>query len=157
MSAHYPIPWMWVLSCKYVFHLSVFLFGFAYWLTGVLFQEPFMLWVCLLTLLIALFLFFCLVKVFDLMLPGLSFLFSFMASEFYFSFIYLPILATWHLVLRPGILVPWPGMEPVPHAVEARSLNHWTAREVLCFTLKSLLQSKKIKTKLPPMCLLVFL
>lgn len=64
-----------------------------------LFQEPFMLLVCLLTLLIALFLFFCLVKVFDLMLPGLSFLFSFMASEFYFIFIYLSILATWHLVL----------------------------------------------------------
>ena len=29
-----------------------------------------------------------------------------------------------------GILVPWPGMEPVPPAVEARSPNHWTIREV---------------------------
>ena len=29
-----------------------------------------------------------------------------------------------------GILVPQPGIEPVPPAVEARSLNHWTAREV---------------------------
>ena len=31
-----------------------------------------------------------------------------------------------------GILsvVPRPGIEPVPPAVEARSLNHWTAREV---------------------------
>ena len=29
-----------------------------------------------------------------------------------------------------GILVPSPGMEPMPPAVEARSLNHWTAREV---------------------------
>ena len=29
------------------------------------------------------------------------------------------------------ILVPQPGMEPVPPAVEARSLNHWTARDVL--------------------------
>ena len=28
------------------------------------------------------------------------------------------------------ILVPWPGIEPVPPAVEAQSLNHWTAREV---------------------------
>ena len=27
-------------------------------------------------------------------------------------------------------LVPQPGIEPVPPAVEARSLNHWTAREV---------------------------
>ena len=29
-----------------------------------------------------------------------------------------------------GILVPQPGVELVPPAVEARSLNHWTAREV---------------------------
>ena len=29
-----------------------------------------------------------------------------------------------------GILVPRPGIEPVPPAVEARSLNHWTTREV---------------------------
>ena len=28
------------------------------------------------------------------------------------------------------ILVPWPGMEPAPSALEAWSLNHWTAREV---------------------------
>ena len=27
-----------------------------------------------------------------------------------------------------GILVPWPEMEPMPPAVEARSLNHWTSR-----------------------------
>ena len=29
-----------------------------------------------------------------------------------------------------GILVPWPGIEPAPPAVEAWSLNYWTAREV---------------------------
>ena len=29
-----------------------------------------------------------------------------------------------------GILVPWPGIEPVPPAVEALSLNHWTTREI---------------------------
>ena len=29
-----------------------------------------------------------------------------------------------------GILVPRPGIEPRPPAVEAWSLNHWTAREV---------------------------
>ena len=28
------------------------------------------------------------------------------------------------------ILVPWPGTEPMPSAVEARSLNHWTTMEV---------------------------
>ena len=29
-----------------------------------------------------------------------------------------------------GILIPQPGIEPMPAAVEAWSLNHWTAREV---------------------------
>ena len=29
-----------------------------------------------------------------------------------------------------GILVPRPGIEPTPPAVEAWNLNHWTAREV---------------------------
>ena len=29
-----------------------------------------------------------------------------------------------------GILVPWPGIEPAPPALEAQSLNHWTAGEV---------------------------
>ena len=30
-----------------------------------------------------------------------------------------------------GTLVPRPGIEPVPPALEARSLNLWTARDVL--------------------------
>ena len=29
-----------------------------------------------------------------------------------------------------GILVSWPGTEPVPCTLEAQSLNHWTTREV---------------------------
>ena len=29
------------------------------------------------------------------------------------------------------ILVPQLGIKPVPHAVEAQSLNHWTTREPL--------------------------
>ena len=28
-----------------------------------------------------------------------------------------------------GILVPWPGMQPMPPAVEVWSPNHWTTRE----------------------------
>ena len=32
-----------------------------------------------------------------------------------------------HIVCR--ILVPWPGIELVPPAVEAQSPNHWTTRE----------------------------
>ena len=34
-----------------------------------------------------------------------------------------------HCVAR-RILVPWPGIKPVPPAVEVQSLNHWTTREV---------------------------
>ena len=34
-----------------------------------------------------------------------------------------------HLVAC-GILVPPPGIEPVPPRVEAQSPNHWTTREV---------------------------
>ena len=29
-----------------------------------------------------------------------------------------------------SFIVPWPGIEPSTLAVEAQSLNHWTAREV---------------------------
>ena len=28
------------------------------------------------------------------------------------------------------VLVPWPGIKPLPPALRAQSLNHWTAREV---------------------------
>ena len=52
--------------------------------------------------------------------------------------------------LRPrhvayGILVPRPGIEPMPPALGAWSLNHWTAREVpvrLFLTEQKLLESK---------------
>ena len=30
-----------------------------------------------------------------------------------------------------GILVPQPGIKPVPTALEARNLNHWTTRKSL--------------------------
>ena len=36
----------------------------------------------------------------------------------------------WSCFTACGISVPWPGIEPVPPAVEAQSLNHWTTREV---------------------------
>ena len=32
-----------------------------------------------------------------------------------------------------GILAPWPGIEPMPSALAAWSLNHWTSREVPLF------------------------
>ena len=33
-----------------------------------------------------------------------------------------------------GILVPCPGIEPAPPAMEAWSLNHWTTMQVSLFT-----------------------
>ena len=41
-----------------------------------------------------------------------------------------------------GILAPWPGFEPIPFAVKAQSLNHWTTREVLSFFKKKNKQTK---------------
>ena len=38
-----------------------------------------------------------------------------------------------------GILVPQPGVEPGPLAVEAQSTNHWIAREVPVTSLQSTL------------------
>ena len=40
------------------------------------------------------------------------------------SFIYF-----WPHLAECEILVLWPGLEPVPPAVEVQSLNHWTARD----------------------------
>ena len=36
----------------------------------------------------------------------------------------------WPHCAARGILVPWPGIEPMAPAVEAWSLNHWITREV---------------------------
>ena len=50
------------------------------------------------------------------------FLFIFKKISFYFTL--------WPRHAACGILVPRLGIEAVPPAVEAQSLNHWTAREV---------------------------
>ena len=47
---------------------------------------------------------------------------------FYLLFIFL-----WLRGAAYGILVPQPGVEPVPHAVEAQSPEHWTAEAFLLF------------------------
>jgi len=43
--------------------------------------------------------------------------------------IHLLLLLFWPWHGACEILVPWPRIEPMPPAVEARSLNHWTSRE----------------------------
>ena len=50
----------------------------------------------------------------------------------YLLFIYLKKIFD-HTVRHGGSLVPRPGLKPVPTAVEAHSLNRWTAREVPIF------------------------
>ena len=37
----------------------------------------------------------------------------------------------WLCRVARGILVPRPGIEPTPPAMQVQSLNHWTSREVL--------------------------
>ena len=44
------------------------------------------------------------------------------------------IFTFWQQRIARGILVPQPGIKPVPHALDVWSFNHWTARgsRVLC-------------------------
>ena len=50
-----------------------------------------------------------------------------------YTYTFLHIYFFFFLATLCGILVPQPGIEPVPPAVEAWSLNHWTTREVLVY------------------------
>ena len=45
---------------------------------------------------------------------------------YFYSFIYI----FWLRCAACGNLVPGPGIEPMPRALEAQNLNHWTTREV---------------------------
>ena len=40
------------------------------------------------------------------------------------------LFSFWPYGMGCGILVSWPGVEPVPPALEVQILNHWTASEV---------------------------
>ena len=44
--------------------------------------------------------------------------------------VFLQLWGFGHPVQRAGMLVPQPGIKPVPSALGARSLKHWTTREV---------------------------
>ena len=60
-------------------------------------------------------------------LPLSSHLLSSNSSSFF-------VLISWPHCTACGILVPWPGIKPWHPALEAWSLNHWTARGVLHFS-----------------------
>ena len=59
----------------------------------------------------------------------LSFIF-FKHDFFFFLFLFFG-----HTEQHVGILVSWLGIKPAPPTVEAQSLNHWTAREILAQSL----------------------
>ena len=46
----------------------------------------------------------------------------------------IPRYFIWLYEMACEILLPQPGIEPVPPAGEVRSLNHWTTREVLAYS-----------------------
>ena len=56
---------------------------------------------------------------------------------------YLFHLFFWSCRVACGILVPQPGIKPVPPALEAQSVNHWTTRgvPVVCFKYSSVYTS----------------
>ena len=44
---------------------------------------------------------------------------------------YLINLVLWLRLVACGVLVPEPGVKPLPSVLEAQNLNHWTTWEVL--------------------------
>ena len=70
---------------------------------------------------------------------------AFMSILFIYLFIYF-----WPCRATCGILVPQPGIEPVPHAVEAQSPNFWTARE---FPFHALYKKNLLSLKYKEICL----
>ena len=67
---------------------------------------------------------------------GVLITFSYHRILFLKIFIYLAVLSlscSIYRIFSCGMwdLVPWPGIEPGPPALGARSLSHWTTREVL--------------------------
>ena len=69
------------------------------------------------------------------------FLFSFPFSPSSYFLFFFCTFRFWPCRDACGILVPRPGMEPAPPAVEARGLNHWTTREVPPSSLSAVLRT----------------
>ena len=67
-------------------------------------------------------------------------------SRFLFIYIYISFIF-WPPCAMCGILVPKPGNKPVPSAVEAWSLNQWTAREVPRPPFKTIQQDKENRSE----------
>ena len=64
-------------------------------------------------------------------MPGIHFiLFYFIFILFYYFILFYFILCFRPRHMACGILVPRPGIKPVPPALGAWSHNHWTTRDV---------------------------
>ena len=63
---------------------------------------------------------------------SLSLIIAFLVNKVFWFFVLFCFVfwGGYFLTVPHGILVPWLGIEPVSHVVEAQSLNHWTTREV---------------------------
>ena len=55
---------------------------------------------------------------------------SLLCHNFIYLLLFFTFLKFWLHCVACEVLVPWPGIKPVFPALEAQSLNHWTAREV---------------------------
>ena len=66
---------------------------------------------------------------------------------------YLFYLFFWSCRVACGILVPQPGIKPVPPALEAQSVNHWTTKGVLviCFKYAAATAAKSLQL-CPTLC-----
>ena len=68
-----------------------------------------------------------------------------------FQFFFFFFFFFWLHNMACGIIVPWPGIEPVQPAVEAQSPNHWTTREfppIFQFLIRILLRQYQWKWKI---------
>ena len=61
--------------------------------------------------------------------------FSFSLFKFYFFYQFFSwiIFIFWLCRAACGILIPWPGIEPMPPTMDTQDLNHWTAGKVTLF------------------------
>ena len=64
---------------------------------------------------------------------------------------YLFYLFFWSCCVACGILVPQPGIKPVPPALEAQSVNHWTTKGVICFKYAAATAAKSLQS-CPTLC-----
>ena len=55
---------------------------------------------------------------------------SLLCHNFIYLFLFFTSFFFWLHCVACEVLVPRPGIKPAPPALEAQSLNHWTAREV---------------------------